>query len=163
LTTISPGPDRLGLSERDAKALLGRFGYNELPVSGRASVLRAAVEVVREPMILMLLAAGGIYLLLGDLREALVLLSSVGVVIAISLFQNRRTERALQALRDLSSPRALVIRDGVRRRIPAIHPSCRNSRTISSSSSSGSSGSPIRSVRRRPPRFANAGRPAFAS
>jgi Ca2+-transporting ATPase len=115
---MSARPDRLGLSEKDAAALLGRFGYNELPVSGRAGVLRAGLEVVREPMILMLLAAGGIYLILGDLREALVLLSSVGVVIVISLLQNRRTERALQALRDLSSPRALVIRDGVRRRIP---------------------------------------------
>jgi Ca2+-transporting ATPase len=69
-------------------------------------------------MILMLLAAGGIYFLLGSLREAIVLLSSVLVVITISLFQNRRTERALRALRDLSSPRALVIRDGQRRRIP---------------------------------------------
>jgi P-type Ca2+ transporter type 2C len=69
-------------------------------------------------MILMLLAAGAIYLILGDRNEAIVLLSSVLVVITISLFQNRRTERALQALRDLSSPRALVIRDGARRRIP---------------------------------------------
>ena len=69
-------------------------------------------------MILMLLAAGAIYLILGDRTEAIVLLSSVLVVITISLFQNRRTERALQALRDLSSPRALVIRDGARRRIP---------------------------------------------
>ena len=66
----------------------------------------------------MLLAAGAIYLILGDRNEAIVLLSSVLVVITISLFQNRRTERALQALRDLSSPRALVIRDGARRRIP---------------------------------------------
>ena len=66
----------------------------------------------------MLLAAGAIYLILGDRTEASVLLSSVLVVITISLFQNRRTERALQALRDLSSPRALVIRDGARRRIP---------------------------------------------
>ena len=66
----------------------------------------------------MLLAAGAIYLILGDRTEAIVLLSSVLVVITISLFQNRRTERALQALRDLSSPRALVIRDGARRRIP---------------------------------------------
>jgi len=67
---------------------------------------------VREPMILLLLAAGTIYLFLGDLREAIVLLSSVLVVIGISLYQNRRTERALAALRDLASPRALVIRGG---------------------------------------------------
>ena len=116
--SMSAKPDRLGLSEKDATALLEQVGYNELPSGSRPSILRAAFEVVREPMILMLLAAGAIYLLLGSLREALVLLFSVLVVIAISLVQNRRTERALQALRDLSSPRALVIRDGARRRIP---------------------------------------------
>jgi P-type Ca2+ transporter type 2C len=107
-----------GLSEREAAALLLQTGFNELPAARRSGLLRAALDVVREPMILMLLAAGGIYLLLGDRSEAIVLLFSVLVVIAISLFQNRRTERALQALRDLSSPRALVIRDGTRRRIP---------------------------------------------
>jgi len=115
VTSISSGP---GLSEREAAALLVQFGANELPAARRSGVLRTALDVVREPMILMLLAAGGIYLLLGDLREAIVLLFSVLVVVAISLFQNQRTERALQALRDLSSPRALVIRDGTRRRIP---------------------------------------------
>jgi Ca2+-transporting ATPase len=68
-------------------------------------------------MLLLLLAAGGVYLLLGDLREALVLLFFVWVVVAITLVQERKTERALAALRDLSSPRALVVRDGARRRI----------------------------------------------
>jgi P-type Ca2+ transporter type 2C len=115
---MSARPERLGLSEKDAAALLEQVGSNELPSGSRPSIFRAAFDVVREPMILMLIAAGAIYLLLGSLREALVLLFSVGVVIAISLFQNRRTERALQALRDLSSPRALVIREGARRRIP---------------------------------------------
>ncbi|HMA17444.1 MAG TPA: HAD-IC family P-type ATPase, partial [Thermoanaerobaculia bacterium] len=115
---MSPDSAAQGLSEQAAAALLERTGYNELPSAARPSVFRTALEVVREPMILMLLAAGAIYLVLGDRREAIVLLFSVLVVVAISLFQNRRTERALQALRDLSSPRALVIRDGVRRRIP---------------------------------------------
>ncbi|MDQ5871242.1 MAG: cation-translocating P-type ATPase [Acidobacteriota bacterium] len=118
---MSSGSDEAtltGLSADEAAARLAQVGYNELPSGGRRGIFRAALEVVREPMILLLLAAGGIYLLLGDLREALVLLFSVLVVIAISLFQNRRTERALQALRDLSSPRALVIRDGTRQRIP---------------------------------------------
>ncbi len=115
---MSAKPGRVGLSEKDAAALLDEVGYNELPSGKRRSIVRAAFDVVREPMILMLLAAGGIYLLLGDRREAVVLIFSVAVVIAISLYQNRRTEHALQALRDLSSPRALVIRDGARRRIP---------------------------------------------
>ena len=68
-------------------------------------------------MILLLLAAGTVYLVVGDLREALVLLFSVFVVIGISLYQNRKTERALAALQDLASPRALVLRGGRRRRI----------------------------------------------
>ena len=69
-------------------------------------------------MFLLLLGGGGIYLLLGDVEEALLLLGFVFVVIGITLYQERKTERALEALRDLSSPRALVIRDGKPRRIP---------------------------------------------
>jgi Ca2+-transporting ATPase len=73
---------------------------------------------MREPM-LMLLAGGGIvYLLLGDLREALILLAFGMVSIIITVAQETRTERVLEALRDLTSPRALVIRDGQRKRIP---------------------------------------------
>jgi hypothetical protein len=69
-------------------------------------------------MLLLLVAAGGLYLAVGDLQEALILLASVFVVISITLYQERKTERALDALRDLSSPRALVVRDGVQHRIP---------------------------------------------
>jgi Ca2+-transporting ATPase len=73
--------------------------------------------VLREPMFLMLLAAGGIYLVLGDRGEALFLLGFVFVVIGITLAQERKTQRALESLRDLSAPRALVIRDGHEQRI----------------------------------------------
>ncbi len=68
-------------------------------------------------MFLLLVVGGAIYVALGDLYEALILLASVVVVMAITVYQERKTERALDALRDLSSPRALVIRDGRRRRI----------------------------------------------
>ena len=74
-------------------------------------------EVLTEPMFLMLLAAGGTYLALGDRGEALFLLGSVLVVIGITLTQERKTQRALESLRELSAPRALVLRDGVERRI----------------------------------------------
>ena len=80
-------------------------------------MLAIAVAVVREPMIFLLVSCGVVYLLLGDLNEALILLASVFVVIGISLYQNHKTERALEALRDLSSPRALVVRDGREQRI----------------------------------------------
>jgi Ca2+-transporting ATPase len=68
-------------------------------------------------MILLLVAAGTIYLILGDPRDSLVLLISIFAIVGIDLYQQNKTERALEALRDLSSPRALVIRDGHRERI----------------------------------------------
>ncbi len=107
-----------GLSEKDASRRLDEEGYNELPSARERSVLAIALEVVREPMFLLLIAAGAIYLVLGDIREAVMLLGFVFVIMGITLYQERKTERALEALRDLSSPRALVIRDGHQRRIP---------------------------------------------
>jgi P-type Ca2+ transporter type 2C len=106
-----------GLTDAEAAARLALHGFNELPSAKPRSVLRIALEVLREPMLLLLLACGGTYLLLGDIKEAVILLVFVVVVITITLYQEHKTERALAALRDLSSPRALVIRNGQRRRI----------------------------------------------
>ena len=80
-------------------------------------MLAIALSVVREPMFLLLIAGGAIYLLLGDVREALVLLGSILVIMGITFYQEQKTERALEALRDLSSPRALVIRGGEQQRV----------------------------------------------
>jgi len=107
----------VGLSETEARVRLARDGYIELPSQRRRGALRIAVEVAREPMFLLLVAAGSLYLLMGELADALMLLGFVFVVMAITILQERRTERALDALRELASPRALVIRDGQARRI----------------------------------------------
>ncbi len=108
----------LGLSSAQAAAQLAADGPNELPSARPRTLLDVAVEVLREPMLLLLIATGFVYLLLGDLEEAVALVAAIGVVIGISLYQTQKTEHALQALRDLSSPRALVIRDGVATRVP---------------------------------------------
>lgn len=107
-----------GLSTAEARARLLSEGPNEIPRTRRRQGLRLVGEIVQEPMILLLLASGAIYLFLGDPGEALFLLGSIGVVIAIEFFQERKTERTLEALRDLSSPRARVVRDGQSSRIP---------------------------------------------
>lgn len=107
-----------GLSAEEAANRLLTEGPNELPAAERSGILGLVAGLAHEPMLLLLLACGAIYLLLGDVPEALVLLSFVLVVIGITLYQERKTERALEALRDLSSPRALVIRDGREYRIP---------------------------------------------
>jgi Ca2+-transporting ATPase len=108
----------VGLSTGDAQTRLGAEGFNELPTGHRSGLLPALGEIMREPMFLLLLACGSVYLLLGDLHEALVLLGFVLLVAGITLYQERKTEHALAALRDLTSPRALVIRDGTQQRIP---------------------------------------------
>jgi len=107
-----------GLSGEHAKKLLTEEGYNELPSSKPRNVFAIAFSVCREPMFILLVACGVIYLILGDKQEALMLLFFVFVVMGITFFQERKTERALEALRNLSSPRACVIRNGVQLRIP---------------------------------------------
>jgi len=106
-----------GLTQQQAAARLGAEGPNELPSAKPRSFLVIAWEVLREPMILLLVAAGVIYLILGEPRDSLVLLISIFAILGIDLYQQNKTERALEALRDLSSPRALVIRDGIQMRI----------------------------------------------
>ena len=108
----------LGLSEEEAQSRLRIEGFNVLPSSGHRTVLRIAAEVVREPMFALLLGAGAIYLVLGDHTEALVLLAFAIISISITVVQETRSERVLEALREMTSPRALVIRDGARKRIP---------------------------------------------
>jgi Ca2+-transporting ATPase len=106
-----------GLSREEAEKRLQKEGYNELPSEKPRSTLAIVLTVIREPMFLLLLGGGGIYLLVGDSEEGLILLSFVFVIMGITFYQQRRTERTLEALRDLSSPRALVIRDGAEQRI----------------------------------------------
>ena len=106
-----------GLSRQEAAARLRTHGYNELPSSKPRSIFRIALDMCREPMLLLLFGCALIYLLLGDVQEAVVVAEFVVVVIGIDLYQQHKTERALDALRDLSSPRALVIRDDERMRI----------------------------------------------
>ena len=106
-----------GLSEADAQARLEAEGFNELPRPDRRTPLRIVLDVLREPMLALLLASGAIYLALGEPKDALVLLIFAMMSVLITVVQETRTERVLEALRDLTSPRALVIRDGKSKRI----------------------------------------------
>src|SRR5512138_842625 len=106
-----------GLTEQEARERLAIDGYNELPSTKKRTFFHILWEVLREPMFLMLIACGVLYLFLGDQEEAIMLMGFVCVIIGITFYQEQKTERALEALRDLSSPRALVIRDGQQQRI----------------------------------------------
>ena len=106
-----------GLTEAEAAALLASEGPNELPSDRSRKLGEIIGGVLREPMLALLLAGGLIYLALGDLQEAILLIIFAGFSIVVTTLQEARSERALAALRDLGSPRALVIRDGRRIRI----------------------------------------------
>src|SRR5450631_1603994 len=104
----------VGLGSREAADRLKSDGFNELPTAERRGVLRIAFEVVRQPMFALLIAGGVVYLILGDLMEAILLLIFASLSVVITIIQESRSERVLEALRNLASPRALVIRDGNR-------------------------------------------------
>ena len=106
-----------GLDNDSALKRLREEGPNELGISQQRTLRDLLLDVVREPMFLLLLGAGGIYFLMGDGGEALILLAFVFIIMGITVFQERRTDNTLAALRDMSSPRALVIRSGETRRI----------------------------------------------
>jgi P-type Ca2+ transporter type 2C len=117
MTSIFDATNIQGLTEQEALERLAVDGYNELPTSSRRNFFHILFEVIREPMFIMLIACGILYLLLGSSEEALMLMGFVVVIISITFYQEQKTERALEALRDLSSPRALVIREGKQQRI----------------------------------------------
>lgn len=104
-------PD-LGLSTIDAIKRLKKDGPNTLPSKKKRTFFVITMETFREPMFLLLILASSIYLFIGELREGLSLFIFVNLIIMIKLYQEGKTERALEALKDLASPRTLVIRDG---------------------------------------------------
>ncbi|MGE0878334.1 MAG: cation-translocating P-type ATPase [Acidimicrobiia bacterium] len=109
--------DLRGLTAAEAAARFSVNGPNELPMARKRSFGRQVLDVVSQPMLLLLLGAGTVNFWLSEPLDGSILLSFVVVVIAISTVQERKTENALAALRDLSAPRALVIRDGQRLRV----------------------------------------------
>ncbi|MEI6600933.1 MAG: HAD-IC family P-type ATPase, partial [Comamonadaceae bacterium] len=113
-----------GLSTAQAAQRLQQDGLNELPGEQRRGLRAIARETLQEPMFMLLLAAGALYLVLGDLQEGLILFGLVLVVLALTLYQEGKTEHALAALRDMTSPRARVLRDGQPQRIAGAEVVC---------------------------------------
>jgi len=106
-----------GLDEAEAARRLAAEGPNVLPDPDRRDLWAILLEVAREPMFMLLLASGVVYLVIGDPREAAVLMAFATLSVSIAVLQGYRSERALAALRDLTSPQATVVRGGERRRI----------------------------------------------
>jgi Ca2+-transporting ATPase len=108
-----------GLTLDQVRDRLAEEGPNALPGKVRRSLLALAADILEEPMLLLLLGAGAVYMVLGDIHDALMLLAFAGLSIVIELVQAGRTDRAIAALGELGAAQATVIREGEHRKIPS--------------------------------------------
>ncbi len=115
----NPAISPIGLTSAEARERLAAAGYNELPGEKPRSFLATALAVLREPMFVLLVACVVVYVILGEPQDALMLGFAVLFMMAITIVQERRTEKALAALRTLAMPIATVMRDGARVQIPS--------------------------------------------
>ncbi len=115
---LAPAPQP-GLTRAEAARRLSEEGPNELVRPHRRVVLSILKEILTEPLILLLIAGGILYLFLGEPRDAILLIGSVFVIVGIEIYQDYRAERALEALRSLADPHVVVIREGRSYSIPA--------------------------------------------
>lgn len=108
-----------GLTTAQAQTRLAMDGPNEMAQGKRRSVWRRLTDMLRQPMLALLVAAAVLYMLLGDLTEGLTLSVFVLAVLGLSFYQEGRSEAAIEALRQLTQAQARVLRDGQSQLIPA--------------------------------------------
>lgn len=97
-----------GLTSLEAKERLRRFGYNELTDKKSNGIFKLIIGIFKEPMLILLVTCAGLYTILGDYKEGMILLSSTILIIFISVYQHQKTEKALEMLQKLSSPHLLL-------------------------------------------------------
>lgn len=108
-----------GLSKEEAQRRLNTYGKNELGTEEAISPFHIIIQQVKSPLIYVLLAAASISFTVNHLIDAFVILSIVIINTIIGFIQEFRAEKAMEALRQLAAPTALVLRDGERMEIPA--------------------------------------------
>ncbi|MYL35803.1 HAD-IC family P-type ATPase [Pontibacillus yanchengensis] len=108
-----------GLSSEQVQSLLQRNGYNELKDKERVPTWKLFIETFKDPMVVVLLAAAGVQIIIGELVESLIIFLVLLINSIISVVQTRKAESSLEALKDMSAPSANVIRDRKKQTIEA--------------------------------------------
>jgi len=106
-----------GLTKSQVNLLQVQHGFNELAVADKKTVFKLLVRILSEPTFALLLMAGTLYLVIGKIDDTLILFVFIFISVGITFFQERKSEKAIGALKALSSPRAIVVRDGITQRI----------------------------------------------
>lgn len=103
--------DYSGLSENEIRKMKEKYGYNELTAVKSETIFQKAFGILKEPMFLLLICTSLIYFILGEPRDGIIMLVFVAFMSGINIFQEWKTDKTLQALKDLSSPKVRVIRN----------------------------------------------------
>lgn len=106
-----------GLSSSEVKSIQQRYGLNELVKEKKSNAIKKFLGVFKEPMFLLLVGTAILYLLLGDAQEACIMLVFVVFVASITFIQEWKTEKTLNALKELTTPEVIVLRDGKKKTI----------------------------------------------
>lgn len=101
-----------GITTAEARVLQDKYGKNELTPQKKESFIKKAFHVICEPMFLLLIVAAIIYFILGEPRDGAIMLIFVLGIISIDIIQEWKTDKTLNALKDLSAPHIKVIRSG---------------------------------------------------
>lgn len=101
-----------GLSSKEIERLQKKYGINELVKQDKPNPLKKFLGVFKEPMFLLLLVAATVYFILGEPRDGVIMLVFVGFVASITFMQEWKTEKTMNALKDLTSPQVNTLRDG---------------------------------------------------
>jgi len=100
-----------GLTNEKVKALQLKYGKNELTSQKKESFVKKVLHIISEPMFLLLMIAAVIYFILGEPRDGMIMLIFVIGIISIDVIQEWKTDKTLNALKDLSAPHINVLRD----------------------------------------------------
>ena len=109
-----------GLTSEEVKVLQEKYGKNELVPEKKDNIFRKIINVITEPMFLLLIFAATVYFILGEPRDGAIMLVFVIGIISIEALQEWKTDKTLKALRDMSSPKIRVLRDGGEKTINSI-------------------------------------------
>ncbi|MDD3004449.1 cation-translocating P-type ATPase [Flavobacterium sp.] len=107
-----------GLTENEVKASQSKYGFNQAQTPAQNSVLKMLLDILKEPMLLLLFAVTIIYLIVGNYAEAIFMLGAIIVVSSISFYQDNRSKKALQSIEKLNEPLSNVIRNATIQQIP---------------------------------------------
>lgn len=117
-TTEIAGTTFAGLTDAQALEQQRLDGFNELPATKKNGMFDLFLGILKEPMFLLLVVCATLYMAVGDIQEGVMLLGFVLFIMGIEFYQERKTGKALEALREMSSPKARVLRNGTEVKIP---------------------------------------------